>query len=187
MTHRTDWSARLAEFMVRRRLELLALTVLLATLAVFPASRVVMDRSLSHMFAAGNPLMVPFGHFEQVFGDSEVAIAVYQDPELFDKSVVGFDRLARIRESLCRVPGVAGAVSIDMIMGDRLLDEDTQIPLQIKKLFEGFTHGADGRTVSVLCILDPPTQRVPRARTIAGLRRAMAELAGWFAGRHFGR
>ncbi len=121
-----------------------------------------MDRSLSHMFSASNPLMPPFQHFEQVFAGSEAAIAVYHDPQLFDESGIGFGRLVQIRESLCRVPGVKGAISIDMIMGDRLLDVETQIPIQIRKLFEGFTHGADGETAAVLCILDRPTKRVPR-------------------------
>ncbi len=150
--------------------------MVLATLAVFPAGNLVMDRSLSHMFAADNPLMPPFRHFEQVFEGSEVALAVYTDAELFAESGIGFDRLATIRDSLCGVPGVAGALSIDMIMGDRILDQGTQIPIQVRKLFEGFTHGADDETVSILCILKRPTKKVPRAATISGLRRVIAEL-----------
>jgi predicted RND superfamily exporter protein len=136
-----------------------------------------MDRSISTMFAEDNPLMPPFRKLARVFRGNAVVLAVYEDPELFSTSGEGFARLAEIRARLAAVDGVMGVMSIDMILGDRALNLETQIPAQVRAVFQGFTHGADGKTAAIACMLYPRDKSpVARRATIARLRAEIANL-----------
>jgi predicted RND superfamily exporter protein len=170
-------SHRFADFLVTYRWHMMVASVVLAALAIIPARNVVMDRSISSMFAKDNPLMPPFRKMERVFEGNEIVLAVYEDSGLFDPSGDGLARLKEIRDRLAAVEGVKGVLGIDMIIGDRVLDRDTLIPARVRHMFLGFTHGADGTTTAIGCILKPINETTAtRSETIAELRAEIATL-----------
>ncbi len=179
-------SLRVTEWLVSWRWPLLAVGIVLAV-ASWPAARQLnFDRSIDNMFADSDPLLVPFRQLKRTFGGDETVMAVYDDESLLAPDHSGIQRLASIADRLEDVPGVKAVLSLD-----RLLVEDDKSPANEKTylpvdaplgqaaidLFEGYTHGADGRTAAVVCILVPQAEsKVPRQQTIDGMRREIERL-----------
>ena len=166
----------IANFLIRRRWQLLLLGVLAAICAVIPASRLDYDRRVERMFAADDPLLLDYLRLKETFGGNELVLAVYDDPDLFHEDGSGIDRLASIRESLESVAGVAGTLTLDKLFGPFATLEAEPI-VRLRALFEGYTHGADQRTSCVVCMLDPSmVSQQQRAQTVNELRRTMEQL-----------
>jgi len=194
----TSFSERIATWLLAGRWPLLLLAVLAAVVCIFPARNVTFDRSIENMFSPDDPLLPPYLRLKSVFGGNEVVLAVYSDPDLLDESRRGIDRLTKISRELKDTPGVRDVLSLAEV--DVVLDKvamaagllqssdvpehgivDSQNPLarRFLKLFEGYTHGSDGRTAAVICMLEPQeSPGATRAQTVNALRDKIERLAG---------
>lgn len=192
-------SQHFAELLIRLRWVLLAGAVVAAAVAL-PASRnVEFDRRIENMFAADDPLLVPYRHLKETFGGNEIVLAVYVDEQLLDKEGAGIRRLERISGKLKRVPGVRDVLSLAEVNRPlevnrklQMAKDPLRLPFRLKQakgpailgddeaaskyrdLFVGYTHGHDGRTAAVACMLIPESEtKVPRRETIDALRNMM--------------
>ena len=149
----------------------------LGLLSMIPASRLTMDRSIDTMFSADDPLIAAYHKLRRTFGGNDVVLCVYDDPELLNEDRTGMKRLTKIGRMLAEAPGVRGILSLDLPYGYNIVDGDSQVAKDLRDLFEGYTHGSDGRTVSVACMLTPlPDADATRAETVAALREVMQNL-----------
>lgn len=164
------------DLLIAWRIPLLFFAVFTAAVALAPARRLSFDRSIENMFAPDDPLLAPYRQLKRTFGGNEIVVAVYTDEHLFDSDGSGLERLTAIRRRMEAVPGVKGVLSIDQPLGEAIA-QDTPLAQRVRKLFEGYTHGADGRTVSIGCMLATDAETdVPRAETIEELRRIVEPL-----------
>lgn len=167
-------SGTITEFLIRQRWPLLAISVLLTVAAIWPAGRLDFDRSIENMFAQDDPLLVSYRKLQRTFGGNEIVLAVYTDEALFATDGSGIDRVSQIRERLERVPGVKSVLSIDRPLGKAIVEPDSNLAKRIRDVFEGYTHGRDGKTVSLACMLAPRGETdVPRQETVDALRTIM--------------
>jgi predicted RND superfamily exporter protein len=172
-------SKRIARLLLRRRWWLLAFAAAAAALCFWPARQLDFDRSIENMFAADEPLVASYEKLKRTFGGNEIVLAVYQDAGLLRPDGTGLRRSAAIGQRLARVPGVKGVLSIDMVMGDSIVDPDNEIARRYRELFRGYTHSEDGRTVALVCMLSAPDHaKISRRETIQRLRRVMRSLPG---------
>lgn len=193
----TSFRDRVARWLLAGRWPLLLLAVLGAALCVLPARNVQFDRSIENMFSPEDPLLPPYQRLKSVFGGNEVVLAVYSDPHLLDESRRGIERLTEISRELKDTPGVRDVLSLAEV--DVVLDKvalaiglvqsaetpehgivDSKNPLarRFLRLFEGYTHGSDGRTAAVICMLEPQeTPGATREQTVNALRDKIQRLA----------
>lgn len=191
-------SERISAWILAGRWPLLTLAILAAGACVLPARNVQFDRSIENMFAVDDPLLAPYRHLKRVFGGNEVVLAVYTDPQLLDPGRAGIDRLKTISAELNATPGVrdvlslaevdlvldkialaAGLVQSARISEQGIVDPDSPLARRFLKLFEGYTHGRDGRTAAIICMLEPrEPPGVSRQQTIDQLRGKIERLAG---------
>jgi predicted RND superfamily exporter protein len=172
------------QLLIRARWVLLVLAAVLAASAYAPSRRVAFDRSLENMFAKDDPLLAPYRKLKLVFGGNEVALLAYRDDDLFDPSREGIRRLAQISQRVERVPGVKGVLSIDRILGEKIVDPENRLAQEHRRLFQDLTHSRDGRIAAVVVMLMPQDQTtVPQRETIEQLRAIARELpSGTIAG-----
>ncbi len=140
------------------------------------------------MFPRDNRVLQDYRQLKRVFAGNEIVLAVYQDPQLFAEGGAGIRRLAAVRRRIQQIPGVRAVLSIDQTpLGEGVIGDST-LAKRTRELFCGFTHGADARTVSIVCLLEPvETTPAPRRETIDQLRLVMQSLpdglsAGWLTG-----
>jgi len=174
----------IATYLDRWRTILLLIGVILGTVSL-PLSRTLrLDWQLDRMFAPGDSLVTSYHRLEDRFGGNEVVIAVYRDPELWNPSGEGLDRLAVISEQLAGVEGVAAVLSIAELhqILERLRDlrdplkklrfgaasENSTAPLLNKDdalaqglldVFAGYTHQRNSEFVAVACLLAPSKEK----------------------------
>lgn len=184
----------------------LAVALVVAAIA-WPAARSVkFDRSVERMFASDDPLLAPYERLKTQFGGNEVVLAVYPDDELLHADGRGLQRVARLTEQLKAVDGVKDVLSLSQISGlleklnaaqqlgnllnlgqkpkwtgPAILDPNNPVAQNFLDLFEGYTHGRDGKTAALACMLEPPRPGQPldarrRDRTIAALREIIENL-----------
>ncbi|MFH1266766.1 MAG: MMPL family transporter [Planctomycetota bacterium] len=166
---------RFIGLLVAWRVPLLLLGIVAAVLAFFPARGLHFDRSIENMFAPADPLLPPYGKLKRTFGGNEVVVAVYVDEELFHPDGRGIKRLGELSGRLREVPGVKDVLSLDQPL--EMAGESELLADRAKALFEGYTHGAGGKTSAVVCMLDPkPPDNTTRSETIERLRGLMATL-----------
>ena len=129
------------------------------------------------MFSTDDPLIATYHKLKRTFGGNDVILCVYDDPDLLNEDRSGMKRLTAIGKRLAKVPGVRGILSLDLPYGYNIVEPDNLIAKDLRELFQGYTHGVDGRTVSVACMLNPLEQSsVSRAETVAALRTEMQDL-----------
>lgn len=165
------------------RFPLLLLAVVAGVVAFPAAGRLQFDRSIENMFTPGDPILAPYEKLKRTFGGNEIVMAVYDDPGLLSPDGQAVQRLTKISRRLKAVSGVKDVLSLDQPLGQAIVD-DNPVAQRTRKLFEGYTHGSDGRTVCVGCMLVPRSEsRVPREATIDAIRRIVAALpSGTVAG-----
>lgn len=170
--------------LINWRIPLFLLAVVLAV-AAFPASgQLKFDRSVENLFAADDPLLVPYRRLARAFGGNEIVLAVYTDDNLFAPNARGLQRLAETSRALAAVPGVHAVLSIDQPIGEEILEEGNPQAERLRELFEGYTHSADGRVAGIACLLEPKDEaEVSREVTIQQLREVIRRRpAGMLAG-----
>jgi predicted RND superfamily exporter protein len=150
----------------------------LAGVLSFPAARRLdFDRTLNTMFAEDDPLMPPYRKLLRVFGDSEVALAVYEDEQLLSPDKTGIHRLQKIRGALEAIPGITSTMGLDSPIGDAIVDPDNQLSGRLQRLFVDFTHSRDGETACIACIMAPRDEApIPRDETVRQMREVLANL-----------
>ena len=179
-------SERFTGWLIAGRWPLLLLALVLAA-ACYPAARSLdFDRSVENMFAPDDPLLPSYRALKRTFGGNEIVLVVFRDAELMSVRRQGMRRLTAITAELARTPGVHGVLSLSeldtsltkMAAGASLLglsqvppqgivDPESDLAVRFRQLFQGYTHGADGVTAAVVCMLEPESQSpVPRRETI---------------------
>lgn len=177
------------------RWPLLALAVLLAIAAWFPSRHVTFDRSIENMFSPDDPVMGPFGRFKAIFGNQEVLLAVYEDPELLAEDGRGLKRLQQVSNRLRDVAGVrdvlslaeintlAGAINTNPLVKlsgkPAVLDEQNKLGQAYRDLFEGYTHSQDGHIAALACIIEPADVKNaadPQRQIVDDVRKVLASL-----------
>jgi predicted RND superfamily exporter protein len=181
---------RVARWLVDHRGRLALAAVVLAGIGVERSRHLEFSRSIDTMFDRTDPALVPYRRLVRTFGASEIALAVYDDPDLFTPA--GIARLRDLTERLGRESGVRSTTSLATTpLGDRIVELDASpTARKIVRLLEGYAVGADHRTAGVVCVLEPAPAAsvaravaVSRADTIDRLRGIMAGLpSGTVAG-----
>ncbi len=182
------FTQRIANLLIAWRFPLLALALAAAAVAFLPSRQLQFDRSIDSMFAADDPLIGPYHRLKRTFGGNEVVMAVYADPGLFNPDAEGIRRVAEVSQRLKDIEGVDDVISIDQPLDERIIEEGNANADRARRLFEGYTHSADGRIAAVVCILQPEAEaKRSRQQVIADMRAIMNDLpkpltAGMLAG-----
>ena len=197
---------RFIDFLIDWRYPLLVFGVALAAAAYFPAQQVKFDRSIENMFSPADPILPPYLRLKQQFGGNEVVLAVYEDPELLHPDGRGLKRLAATSARMKKVAGVRDVLSLaevnalleklrgtsflpfapkDEWKGPALLNPKNELARRYQAMFEGYTHGSDGKTVALACMLESshsangsgePIDDTSRRQTIESLREIVTTL-----------
>jgi len=190
---------RFNQVLVTWRWPLFLLGVALVAAAILPAQRLSFDRSIENMFSPSDPLLPPYLRLKRQFGGNEIVLAVYEDAELLHADGRGLKRLAATSKRLKEVAGVKDVLSLteveallgrlqqtkgignffgigrrDKWKGPAILNPKDELSRAYLQLFEGYTHGTDGKTVALVCMLDP--QHTSRRETIEALREIVTSL-----------
>ena len=184
----TDGFARL---LVSLRWYLLVVAIALATASFMLKKDVQFDNSIEGMFPPDNLALKEYQQLKDKFGGTEIVLAVYEDPDLFNLDGSGLKRLRQRTEELKNVRGVIGVLSLAEIndalnqvytLGNLFNsdDEETAAPIldpadpmatAFLDTFEGYTHAGDGKTAAIVCLLERiETLNIPRSKTIGTLR-----------------
>ncbi|HMO14486.1 MAG TPA: MMPL family transporter [Pirellulaceae bacterium] len=184
-----------ARQLVLWRYSLLVVALVSGILSLFLSQRLDFDRSIESMFSANDPLLEPYRTLKRNFVGNEIVLAVYQDPALFADDGSGLVRLSQVADQLKGVFGVKDILSLAevnaalaQLSGLRvltggveiefpILDRSNELAKQYLEIFEGYTHGRDGKTVSIVCLLDPEViDSKMRRQTILSLRKVVQRL-----------
>ena len=104
------WS-RIADFVLKYRVALLAILAVLVGFMGYEASRVEMSYDFNRAIPVDNPKYMAYQHFRQTFGeDGNLMVIGIQTDKLFDKDV--FNDYIRFNQSLKKMSGVDQVLSI---------------------------------------------------------------------------
>ncbi|NOZ41491.1 MAG: MMPL family transporter [Planctomycetes bacterium] len=161
-------------FLIRRRLVLLGLGLLLAGAAALLGTRLQLDRSIEHMFADDDPILQPYRELQEKFGQNEIAMVVYSEPEL--QTEQGLARVALIADQARKIPGVVAVVSIHDPPGAANF-EDTDHGAKLRQVFASYTHNEALNAAGIVCLLARPQTGDPRhSETLHKLRALVTDL-----------
>ena len=163
--------------LVKFRSRFVALAFVVAVVSVYAGTNLEFDRSIENMYVASEGALLHYQQLKRTFGGNEIVLAVYHDEELFSAGNQGLLRCQQIQKKLAAIPGVKAVLSIDQpLLASSLLRSQVLVE-RTKRLFQGYTHSADGKTVAIACMLHPEKETsVPRRDTIDGLRQVIQEL-----------
>jgi len=174
---------RIAGFLVRARWPLFAGALVVAAAAWPISRRLEFDRSIDNMFSPTERILQDFHRFRDRFGGDQILLIVYEDARLFAPEGDGLRRCRDATRAARRVPGVLAVLSPSVLdtllkgLGTSMVDATSRLARRFRGLFEGYTHGADGKVASVVCILDEKfVNEHGTAGTIDGLRSIAAGL-----------
>ena len=126
------------------------------------------------MFAAGDPILQPYRELQEKFGQHEIALAVYSDPEF--QTEAGLARVAALTDQARNIPGVVAAVSILDPPGAANF-QDTSGNAQLREVFAGYTHSQSLDAAGIVCLLARPMDGdPPRSETLRRLRALVNDL-----------
>jgi len=161
------------ETWIRSRWILLLVAVALALVPTYFGPGLSFDRSIENMFSDEDGLLTEYRSFHEIFGANEIVLGVYRDTQVF--SPEGLQRLGEISKKVESIDGVREVLSLDRKpINQWVADPDSRIGNEIKRLFTGFTHNAEGTVVAV------PTQLVPRDELKRSRREVIADLRDVF-------
>ena len=196
MTERLPLTRRISEFLIAWRWPLFALAVIGSLASYWPARRLDFDHSVENMFAPDDPLLPPYQKLQRTFGGNEIVLAVYVDPELMHEDGRGMTRLDEVAGRLRKVEGVRDVLSLADLSktlakmqplaglfesakwkGPEILNPQSEAASRFRELFTGYTHGADGETAAVVCVLTPEHEiQFRRQETLAEMRKIIQDL-----------
>lgn len=176
----SEWIAR---YLVRWHVPLLGVALLVAA-AGLPLSRQLdLDWRVEAMFPPGDPLVDSYRHLQERFGGNDICLAVYHDPQLWDTSGAGLERLDATSRALSEIEGVQAVLSLAELhnilqklrgpfnllrpaeeRAPPLLDPDDELAQALANVFEGYTHRHDSEYVAIACLLT--TTSADQARTV---------------------
>ncbi len=178
----------ISKWLIRLRWPMLAAAALFLIAAWQPSSRVDFDRSIENMFSADDPLLVSYRRLKERFGGNEIVLAAYRDDHLLDPEGAGIRQLASVSRELNAVDGVRDVLSLaevsraletihplkqllDKDGAPAILDPESRLAEAYRELFVGYTHDRQGRTATLVCMLEPERDtEVPRRQTIDKIR-----------------
>lgn len=154
---------------------------------LYPLSRNVRyDRSIHSFFDEDHERLVTYAKVEKEFGGDTMCFVVYSDPELLTPQ--GMDHLRTFAGKLREIPGVMLAASLadlrrptSATSSKTLADWFQQVPASELdslrrevldcEIYSNQFIGADGRTTSVVLLVDPAAMQSGEIReTIRGIR-----------------
>ncbi len=163
---------QLVEILVSRRWLLLLLAFLVTAVSIGPARRLTFDQSIESLYASENVRLKDYVEGKSLFGGDEFVFVAYTDPDLFTDD--GQDRIDQLAVQLSKVPGVYP----DSIQSLARTLAITKLPFfksrrdELLEFSRGVLLGADDQTTAVaLRLLDQKHSPVPRAVTLAEIRR----------------
>ncbi len=160
--------------LIRHRHALLAFGFLLACAGGWLGEGLRLDRSIEHMFADDDPLLVPYRELQNHFGQHEIAMLVYSEANLQTESALA--RISALTEQVRKTPGVVAAVSLHDPPGAAKFS-DTGRGAQLREVFAGYTHNQALDAAGIVCLLARPQENdPPRSETLRNLRALVDEL-----------
>ena len=96
---------RFLHWLIQRRRVLLCVGIALAAGGALVGRQLQLDRSIEHMFAADDPILLPYRKLQQTFGRHDIVLAVYSEPQL-----TSAEGIQRIEELARRVRDISGVV-----------------------------------------------------------------------------
>lgn len=163
---------RVIDALIRWRAPIFALSILTTIVCIFPASQLEFDQSIESLYADDDPHLQDYRQSKGWFGGDELVGVAYHDPQLFEEA--GQKRLRDLSHELSEVPGVRPESTQNLARNMTAAN----LPLlskrkdQILELYRGLLVGEDNETTAVILRLVPEGDAsVPRAKTIAGIRR----------------
>ncbi len=160
--------------LIRHRLVLLGLGLVLAIGAALLGTRLQLDRSIEHMFADDDPILQPYRELQEKFGQNEIAMVVYSEPEL--QTEQGLARIETLADQVRTIPGIVAAVSILDPPGAANF-EDTDHGAKLREVFASYTHNESLNAAGIVCLLArPQAGDPPRSETLHKLRGLVADL-----------
>ena len=161
-------------WLIAQRVKLFMLGLLLSVGAAYLGTQLQLDRSIEHMFAADDPVLKPYRALQKNFGEHEIAIAIYSDPELATEA--GLARIGNLAEQIRAIPGIVAAVSLlDPPAAANFSDEGRG--LRLREVFSGYTHNEALDAAGIVCLLARPVAGgLPRRETLRQLRALLAGL-----------
>ena len=164
----------LIEWLIAQREKLLALAVLLAVGAAYLGTQLKLDRSIEHMFAADDPILKPYRALQENFGEHELAIAIYSDPDLATEA--GLARVQKFAEQVRAIPGIVATVSLlDPPSAADFLN--TGRGALLREVFSGYTHNQSLDAAGIVCLLARPAAGdPPRRETLSQIRNLVSTL-----------
>ena len=162
------------EVLIKWRVVLLILGALLGGVAAYYGTQLDLDRSIEHMFADDDPILAPYQKLQKNFGENELVIAIYSDPEL--KTEAGKEKIKQLAEEAKTIPGVVSAVTVLDPPGASNFD-DTNRGAKLRDVFAGYTHNQSLDAVGIVCLLSRPQEGdPPRRETLKQLRALTSTL-----------
>ncbi len=161
---------RWIEWVIDHRWWLFAVAAILGVAGAVAGRRLALDRSIETMFAADDPILVPYRRLQRTFGRHDIVLAVYADAEL--KSPAGISRVTKLRDQLRNVPGVVAVVSLVDLPAAADFDNDT-VGRRMREVFAGYTHNKDFTAAGVLCLVERPGAGNHRRRDILAAMRTI--------------
>ncbi len=180
---------RLAKVLTDYHQGLLIAAMLLVSLCAPLANQLELDWHIEGLFPPGDPSVASYHRLQERFGGNQIVLAVYRDPQLWEASGAGLERLEQISRSLATVDGVAsvlslaelhsileklrGPIQLLKINSDHqppLLDPNDALAQAMLEVFEGYTHQRDSHIASIACILSADHQTQAAASSDAELK-----------------
>eukprot|EP00913_Durusdinium_trenchii_P028311 g26539.t1 len=179
---------KLVNLLIRYRFVLLPLGLVLLVAGWPVSQKLEFDQSIESLYAADDPQLTNFRESKRLFGGDEFAIVAFTDPKLLDAesgriSAEAAERVRTLAAKLNSIEGVNPASTQELADASSRKRIDLQIrfvpPLpievptkQLHRLMRGVLIGADDQTTAVVLRLMPENESpVPRAETIASIRR----------------
>lgn len=159
--------------LIRRRYLLLGVAAVLGVAAALVGRQLSLDRSIHKMFADGDPILAPYDQLQRTFGEHDIVLAVYQDPEF--ATPAGLVRIEQLADSLRGVEGVAAVVSLlDLPAAAEFLP--TGPGAKFREVFSGYTHNQSLTAAGVICLIERPSDGdAARQATLDAMRRVIAD------------
>lgn len=163
----------LLDCIVERRKLLICVGLLMSLGFGFIALNLKLDHKLVDLFAESDPVLEPYRRLQSTFGENEIVLAVFAEPELTKSA--GQERIAKLTERVREIEGIVGAVSIvDLPAATNF--EDQNRGARFRRVFQGYTHNNDHDIAGVICLLQQTEDVDAHRKTLDSLREVVTSM-----------